>query len=183
NLLLAIAAGERGRFGLAWVDLAGGRFLLTETDDAEGLAAELARLQPAETLIAEDGGWSRVVTSLPGLRRRTPWHFDHDAAMRELNRFFGTRDLGGFGVDGLELSAAAAGPLLGYSVETRRSAVPHLAAMAVESASETIAMGAAARRNLGMVTHPEGRREHTLLGSVYESVTPMGVRLLRPWLN
>src|SRR5699024_3889545 len=139
NLLLAIAAGERGRFGLAWVDLAGGRFLLTETDDAEGLAAELARLQPAETLIAEDGGWSRVVTTLPGLRKRPPWHFDHDAAMRELNRFFGTRDLGGFGVDGLDLAGGAAGALLAYVEETQKSALPHLPGMAVESASETVA--------------------------------------------
>ena len=183
NLLLAIAAGERGRFGMAWVDLAGGRFLLTETDDAEGLAAELARLQPAETLVAEDDGWPRVVATLPGLRKRPPWHFDPDAAMRELNRFFGTRDLGGFGVDGLDLAIAAAGALLGYVEETQKSALPHLSGMAVESASETIAMDAATRRNLEIDTHPEGRREHTLLGIVDETVTPMGARLLRRWLN
>src|SRR5699024_3101754 len=65
NLLLAVTAGGKGRFGLAWVDLAAGRFALTETDDTEGLAAELARLQPAETLIAEDGAWPRAVTALP----------------------------------------------------------------------------------------------------------------------
>ncbi|HET6587970.1 MAG TPA: DNA mismatch repair protein MutS, partial [Oleiagrimonas sp.] len=86
NLLMAIAAGDRGRYGLAWVDLAGGRFLLSEADSAEALAAELARLQPAETLIAEDAAWPRAVTILSGLRKRPPWHFDHDAAKRELNR-------------------------------------------------------------------------------------------------
>src|SRR3954466_4439278 len=36
NLLLAIAAGK-DRFGLAWVDLASGRFLLSEVADAEAL--------------------------------------------------------------------------------------------------------------------------------------------------
>ncbi|MFC5435488.1 DNA mismatch repair protein MutS [Rhodanobacter umsongensis] len=183
NLLLAIAAGANGGYGLAWVDLSSGRFLLSEVPHAEGLAAELARLQPAETLIDENVAWPRLVSSLPGLRKRPPWHYDGDAAKRELNRFFGTRDLGGFGVDGMHLAIAAAGCLLGYVEETQKSALPHLTGMAVESASETIALDAATRRNLELDTHPSGRTEHTLLGVIDDTVTPMGARLLRRWLT
>ncbi|HEV2622649.1 MAG TPA: DNA mismatch repair protein MutS [Frateuria sp.] len=183
NLLLSIHAGAQGAFGLAWVDLTSGRFLLSEAATAEALAAELARLQPAETLIGEDGAWPKLVTALPGLRKRPPWHYDLDAARRELNRFFGTRDLSGFGVDGLPLAIAAAGCLLGYVEETQKSALPHLTGMAVESAGETIALDAATRRNLELDTHPSGRIEHTLLGVLDETVTPMGARLLRRWLN
>ncbi|HEX7815715.1 DNA mismatch repair protein MutS [Dyella sp.] len=183
NLLLAIAAGAHGAYGLAWADLSSGRFLLSEVPSAEGLAAELARLQPAETLVSEDIAWPRLVSALPGLRKRPPWHFDGDAARRELNRFFGTRGLDGFGVDGLPLAIAAAGCLLGYVEETQKSALPHLSGMAVESASETIALDAATRRNLELDTHPSGRIEHTLLGVLDETVTPMGARLLRRWLN
>ncbi len=183
NLLLAIAAGANGAYGLAWVDLSSGRFLLSEVPHAEALAAELARLQPAETLIDENVAWPKLVSSLPGLRKRPPWHYDGDAAKRELNRFFGTRDLGGFGVDGMNLAIAAAGCLLGYVEETQKSALPHLTGMAVENASETIALDAATRRNLELDTHPSGRTEHTLLGVLDETVTPMGARLLRRWLN
>lgn len=183
NLLLAIAAGTRGDYGLAWVDLGSGRFLLSQVPNAEALAAELARLQPAETLVDESVAWPKLVGALPGLRRRPPWHFDADAATRELNRFFGTRDLGGFGADGLPLAVAAAGCLLGYVEETQRSALPHLSGMAVESAGETIALDAATRRNLELDTHPSGRTEHTLLGVLDETVTPMGARLMRRWLN
>ena len=183
NLLLAIAAGANGGYGLAWVDLSSGRFLLSEVPNAEALAAELARLQPAETLVDESVAWPKLVSTLPGLRKRPPWHFDTDAARRELNRFFGTRDLGGFGVDNLPLATAAAGCLLGYVEETQKSALPHLSGMAVESASETIALDAATRRNLELDTHPSGRTEHTLLGVLDETVTPMGARLLRRWLN
>jgi DNA mismatch repair protein MutS len=183
NLLLAIHAGAQGAFGLAWVDLSSGRFLLTEVPSAEALAAELARLQPVETLVGEDGGWPKLVSALPGLRKRPPWHFDGDAARRELNRFFGTRDLSGFGVDGLPLAIAAAGCLLGYVEETQKSALPHLTGMAVEAASETIALDAATRRNLELDTHPSGRIEHTLLGVLDETVTPMGARALRRWLT
>ncbi|MBT2144677.1 MULTISPECIES: DNA mismatch repair protein MutS [unclassified Rhodanobacter] len=183
NLLLAIAAGTHGAYGLAWVDLSSGRFLLSEAPNAEALAAELARLQPAETLVGEDVAWPKLVSALPGLRKRPPWHFDGDAAKRELNRFFGTRDLGGFGVDKLPLAVAAAGCLLGYVEETQKSALPHLTGMAVESASETIALDAATRRNLELDTHPSGRTEHTLLGVLDETVTPMGARALRRWLT
>ena len=183
NLLLAIAAGAGGAYGLAWVDLSSGRFLVSEAPHAEALAAELARLQPAETLVDESVAWPRLVSSLPGLRKRPPWHFDGDAARRELNRFFGTRDLGGFGVDQLPLAVAAAGCLLGYVEETQKSALPHLTGMAVESAADTIALDAATRRNLEIDTHPGGRTEHTLLGVLDETVTPMGARLLRRWLN
>jgi DNA mismatch repair protein MutS len=183
NLLMAISAGAHGAYGLAWVDLASGRFLLSEVPSAEALASELARLQPAETLVGEDVAWPKFVSSLPGLRKRQPWHFDGDAARRELNRFFGTRDLGGFGVDRMPLAIAAAGCLLGYVEETQKSALPHLSGMAVESAGETIALDAATRRNLELDTHPSGRTEHTLLGVLDESVTPMGARLLRRWLN
>jgi DNA mismatch repair protein MutS len=183
NLLMAISAGAHGAYGLAWVDLASGRFLLSEVPSAEALASELARLQPAETLVGEDVAWPKFVSSLPGLRKRQPWHFDGDAARRELNRFFGTRDLGGFGVDRMPLAIAAAGCLLGYVEETQKSALPHLSGMALESAGETIALDAATRRNLELDTHPSGRTEHTLLGVLDESVTPMGARLLRRWLN
>ena len=182
NLLLAIAAGRDG-YGLAHVDLASGRFLLGEVGDAEALAAELARLVPAETLVAEDLAWPSFVKSLPGLRKRAPWHFDVATAQRELARFFGTRDLSGFGCDGHPLAVAAAGALLGYVEETQKSSLPHIAGMAFETADDSIAMDAATRRNLELDTHPSGNREFTLLGVLDRTITPMGARLLRRWLH
>ena len=187
NLLLAIAASPSGegatRFGLAWIDLASGRFVLSEVAGAEALAAELARLAPAETLVGEDVAWPKVVASLPGLRKRAPWHFDQATATRELSRFFGTRDLAGYGCDGMPLAIAAAGALLGYVEETQKSALPHIAGLAIENASDTIALDAATRRNLELDTNASGRTEHTLLGVVDRTITPMGARLLRRWLH
>jgi DNA mismatch repair protein MutS len=182
NLLLAIAAGK-SNYGLAWIDLSTGRFLLSEIADTEALAAELARLTPAETLVGEDVAWPAFVVALPGLRKLGPWHFDATTAQRELARFFGTRDLSGYGVDGCPLAVAAAGALLGYVEETQKSALPHLAGLAVESADETVAMDAATRRNLELDAHASGNRDFTLLGVLDCSITPMGARLLRRWLH
>ncbi|HTI94946.1 MAG TPA: DNA mismatch repair protein MutS [Rudaea sp.] len=182
NLLLAIAAGKTG-FGLAWIDLAGGRFLLSESADVEALASELARLAPAETLIPEDAVWPEFVAALPGLRKRAPWHFDTETAQRRLCAFFSVRDLSGFGCNGMPLGIAAAGALLGYVEETQKSALPHLSGLAVENARETIALDAATRRNLELDTHPSGNIENTLLGVLDETVTPMGARELRRRLH
>ncbi|MGA9343358.1 MAG: DNA mismatch repair protein MutS, partial [Rhodanobacteraceae bacterium] len=187
NLLLAIACGStdsEGRsYGLAWIDLAAGRFVLAEVGGDDALAAELARLAPAETLISEDEAWPGHVSDLPGLRRRAPWQFDIVTARREIARFFRTRDLSGFGCDDLQLAIGAAGALLGYVEETQKAALPHLTGLRVEAPGETIALDAATRRNLELDTHADGRSEHTLLGVLDSSVTPMGARMLRRWIH
>ena len=182
TLLMAVCR-ERERFGLAWADLAGGRFLVSEAASLEQLLAELARLEPAELLLPDEDGWPAALQARTGVRRRAPWHFDADASRRRLCGFFGVRDLSGFGCEDLPLAVAAAGALLGYVEETQKERLPHLAGIAVEAGDETIAMSAATRRHLELDQHVEGRGEHTLLGVLDNSITPMGGRLLRRWLH
>ncbi|TXK66061.1 DNA mismatch repair protein MutS [Alkalisalibacterium limincola] len=182
TLLMAVARGRQG-YGLAWADLAGGRFLVGEARDEEQLAAELARLEPAELLLPDEDGWPAFLLGRTGLRRRAPWHFDAEGGQRQLTRFFGTRDLEAFGVQGKPLAVAAAGALLGYVEETQKQQLPHLRRLAMEAGDETIAMNAATRRHLELDSRVDGRSEHTLAGVLDSSVTPMGGRLLRRWLH
>ena len=53
--LLAAVHANGERYGLAWLDLAAGRFAVMEVSGSEALAAELERLRPAEILVAEGG--------------------------------------------------------------------------------------------------------------------------------
>ena len=53
NLVAAVFA-DGDAVGVAWLDLAGGRFRLTELEDKESLAGELERLRPAEVIIDEE---------------------------------------------------------------------------------------------------------------------------------
>ncbi len=182
NLLLAIArAGTR--FALAWADVAGGRFVLSEVDDESSLGAELARLRPAEVLVPEDVSGIAAIESATGARRRPPWHFDADSGERALCGFFGTRDLAGFGVASMKAAIGAAGALLQYLKDTQRNALPHLAGLSAETAGDSVAMDAATRRNLEIDQHPQGEHHATLAGVLDRAVTPMGSRLLRRWLN
>jgi DNA mismatch repair protein MutS len=74
--LLAAVARDGENFGLAWLDLAAGRFTLLESCGAETLSGELERLRPAELLLSEDA--ARAALERPGtaLRARPPWHFE-----------------------------------------------------------------------------------------------------------
>jgi DNA mismatch repair protein MutS len=181
-LVGCVHAGAAG-IGVAWLDLAGGRFRVARLDGPEALAAELERLQLAELLVDEESRLPPTVRALPGLKTRPPWHFDLDAAHRLLCRQFGVADLTGFGCAELPEAVQAAGCLLQYVLDTQRSALPHLRGLATETRDEALVMDAATRRNLELDRSLTGRHEHTLLGVLDETATPMGGRLLRRWLN
>jgi DNA mismatch repair protein MutS len=140
-------------------------------------------LQPAELLVDEESRLPGFVREQAGLKTRPPWHFDHDVATRLLCRQFGVADLAGFGCAELPEAVQAAGCLLQYVLDTQRSALPHLRGLATESRDEALVLDAATRRNLEIDRSLSGRHEHTLLGVLDETATPMGGRLLRRWLN
>jgi DNA mismatch repair protein MutS len=183
TLLLAVARGKQGHFGLAWADLAGGRFLVNEVASDDALEAELARLEPAEILLPDDDGWPASLRDRTGVRRRAPWLFDADSGRRQLLQFFALHDLSGFGIEDKPLCIAAAGALLGYVEETQKQRLPHLTAIAVEASDGAIAMNAATRRHLELDTRVDGDVRTTLLGVLDSTISPMGGRLLRRWLH
>ncbi len=182
TLLMAIARGRKG-YGLAWADLAGGRFVVNEVEGDDGLEAELARLEPAEILLPDEDGWPDFMQGRHGLRRRAPWLFDADNGRRQLLQFFQVRDLNGFGIEHLPLATGAAAALLGYVEETQKQRLPHLGAIRTESAGDAIAMNAATRRHLELDSRVDGDTANTLLGVLDTTITPMGGRLLRRWLH
>ncbi|GAB3313784.1 DNA mismatch repair protein MutS [Luteimonas notoginsengisoli] len=182
TLLLAVARGKNG-YGLAWADLAGGRFLVNEVAGDDALEAELARLEPAELLVPDEDGWPPFTATRGGLRRRAPWLFDADSGRRQLLQFFNLHDLSAFGIDERPLAISAAGALLGYVEETQKQRLPHLTSIAMESSDGAIAMNAATRRHLELDTRVDGEQKHTLLGVLDGTITPMGGRLLRRWLH
>jgi DNA mismatch repair protein MutS len=182
NLLLALQQ-IKNHYGLASLDLSGGRFTVSQVDGEGALLGELERLKPAEILVSEDMTLPRALREHPGLRRQAPWHFDLDSATRALCAQFGTRDLDGFGCTDLPVAIAAAGCLLQYVKDTQRSALPHLTDIRVERHEDSVILDAASRRNLELEHSLSGRHEHTLIGVLDRSVTPMGSRLLRRWIN
>src|SRR5246500_2067493 len=182
DTLAAALVREGERFGLAWLDLAAGRFTVLESRGNGALAAELERLKPAELLIAE-GAAGDTPAGGAVLRERPPWHFELSSASRLLTDQLGTLDLKGFGVDELPLAIRAAGALLQYVRDTQKSALPHIRAIPIEERSDALALGAPPRRNLEIDGSLSGNEAATLFALLDGSVTAMGSRALRRWLN
>ncbi|WP_133717913.1 DNA mismatch repair protein MutS [Methylocaldum gracile] len=182
NLLVAIVQlGEI--YGLAGLDLAGGRFTVQQVTSLERLAGELERLNPSELLISEEWSPPPTIAARRGITRRPSWHFDPESARHRLLLQFKTQDLSGFGCEGSPAAIAAAGCLLQYVQDTQKSALPHIQGLRTETGEESIILDAASRRNLELDFHPSGRVNLTLFGVLDRTSTAMGGRLLRRWLH
>ena len=181
DTLVAALARDGERFGLAWLDLAAGRFTVLQSLGAGSLAAELERLKPAELLLSEDA--PQELRRETALRTRPPWHFELASASRLLTDQLGTLDLKGFGADDLPLAIGAAGALLQYVRDTQKSALPHIRGLTVEERCDGLHIDAATRRNLELDASMTGREEATLFALLDTCATAMGSRQLRRWLN
>ena len=189
RLLAAVNPGPRGAHGLAVLNMSSGDFVVTECDAEDALATEIARLAPAEILVADDhlrpGGRaaSGVLAGCPGLTPRPPWMFDTASARRLLLDQFGTRDLRGFGCESLELGIGAAGCVLEYARATNCGPVPHVSGLRTERHEDTVVLDAVSRRNLEITESVTGEAERSLAGILDRTVTAMGSRLFRRWLG
>jgi DNA mismatch repair protein MutS len=182
NLVAAVYSGK-DRVGIAWLDLAGGRFRLTQVPDIEAMRGELERLRPAELIVDEDQQTGVAAGDRVRVTRRPPWHFEFDSAQRLLCAQFGTRDLSGFGADGFDHGVAAAGALLQYVTDTQKASLPHLQSITVERREEAVIMDGPTRRNLELEESLTGHDQHTLAGVMDRCQSPMGSRLLRRWIQ
>ncbi len=181
NLLVAVhSRGEH--HGLAWLDLASGRFRAMEVSSTTALEAELARLRPAELLVQEQTA-TPIASDFAAIQRVRPaWHFEPEQARRRLCLRYGVTTLDGFGIDPDSLALGAAGCVLTYGEEMHCGDLPHLLPLQLERRSDCIQMDPATRRHLEVLDSHDGDQRHTLAALMDSTVTTMGSRLLRRWL-
>ncbi len=178
NYLAAVYQNGK-KFGLACIDHSTGEFTVAEYPDRAQLEDELNRLTPSELLIPEDqtaafGALAHALaydgyTFLPG--QAQPLLLDH----------FGVQSLDGFGCSGLLSAIGAAGAALHYLIHQLRRNCSHLRSVRVRESLDVMLIDAASQRNLDLIEARSGR-EHTLLGVMDRTHTPMGARLLREWI-
>ncbi|HDI3139997.1 TPA: DNA mismatch repair protein MutS [Vibrio cholerae] len=182
NLIAAIYH-HNGRFGYATMDITSGRFLLSEPQTEEEMAAELQRTSPRELLFPEDFSPVHLMASRQGNRRRPIWEFELDTAKQQLNQQFGTRDLVGFGVEQAKLGLCAAGCLIQYVKDTQRTALPHIRSLTWDRQDQSVILDAATRRNLELTHNLAGGTDNTLAEVLDHCATPMGSRMLKRWIH
>lgn len=186
NYLLGLVVQDQ-RVGTAVVDVSTGEFRAGELA-LNGLAEFILTLAPAEILLstAPQPAVEGLLREKPWLTvtRREEWTFNHDYAVETLNDHFGTLSLKGFGVEDLPLGISAAGGVLAYLRENQKEKLIHINRLARAADEEYMIIDSSSRRNLELVLSLHSARKHgTLLGTIDQTRTPMGGRMLVQWIN
>ncbi len=177
NYLAAVARAGKV-LGLAYADLSTGEFKAAEFATEGALLDELARIEPAETLIPDEGAG---LPEVPNAQPADGYAFLPDHAHEALVAHFGVHSLDGFGCGGLTAAIGAAGAILHYLRHQMHRSVDHLRHLRPYAPDGHVLIDAASQANLELVASKSGKR-HTVLHAIDRTGTPMGARLLRQWL-
>ena len=156
---------------IAAADISTGRFE-TMTCRPADLPAELARLRPSETVVAE--GATLDIADAHMFDRAA---FSSSRAETALKRLFGVATLDGFGQFG-RAELAAMGGLVAYLDHAGKGTLPFLAPPLCKTSGAHVAIDAATRESLEIVATTGGARAGSLLGAIDRTVTGAGARLL-----
>lgn len=186
NLLAAITLDNK-QFGLAYLDVASGRFEACSLENTSQLGAELERLKPSELLIPDDDylmqALGELIENRAGLVRYPAWHFETQSCKKRLTEHFGTQDLVAFGCNDKPTIIQAAGGILHYAKTMLQNKLEHIYSLNTYQTDDSLVLDAISRRNLEIDTNLSGGTSHTLASILDHCSTAMGSRLLTRWLN
>ena len=172
------------RCGIAACDVSTGEFFVQQTENKPvPLKAALDAMNPGEILTNSP----ETVQPMTALKCRgyAVAAFQSQNARETLLKHFGVSSLIALGLDAaLSAAAQAAGALMRYLNETQKNAMQHIARIRVVEKGDVMPLDAATRRNLELTETIRGRTaQGSLLSILDETVTAMGGRLLRSWVE
>ncbi|MDD3654938.1 MAG: DNA mismatch repair protein MutS, partial [Desulfotomaculaceae bacterium] len=190
NYLVSINPGKDA-YGLAVSDITTGCFMVTSfsgTGARLGLTEELARLRPAEVIVprSEVETFPRAIlpASMPVISGYREAAFAQDEARQMIERQFGASFSNCKRIFASEHMVAAAGSLLSYLQETQKRELSHLNKIQLYQPGKYMILDAQTRRNLELTKSiMGGSRKNTLLDVLDHTVTAMGGRLIRNWIE
>ncbi len=191
NYLAAVAlpsplATSEDRIGFAFIDVSTGEFGLSEFP-LKQLFEQASSLQPQELLVQKRD--LETIKTLMGeyyhvlYTKVDDWVFNADYAYELLINHFKTQSLKGFGIEEMHIGTIAAGAVMNYLQETQKSNIPHIKKIVPHDVSEYMVLDASTKRNLEITTNISGQPEGTLYSIIDRTLTPMGGRMLKQWIN
>lgn len=186
NNYLAALSEIAGQYGLAWLEVSTGAFIVQAVAEKD-LPSALERISAREILIADKmvqrenlfdvfAPHQNIITPLSGSL------FDSQNAQKRLEQIFGVGTLDSFGAfSRAEISAA--GTLVDYVERTQKGKIPHLMRPVQLSGGSTMEIDGATRRNLELTRTLSGERKGSLLDIIDRTVTGAGARSLQARLS
>jgi DNA mismatch repair protein MutS len=186
NIYLVGIIEQDGKFGMAIVDLSTGEFKVTLIQDPSSFKDELTRIKPAEIIIPNNNSMelsSYLDEINPTITKTEHRNWYPDTCEYLLMDHFQVQNLHVLGLDH-ELLIQCAGAVLAYLRETQKAALTHITHITNYSLSQYLQIDASSFRNLELSrTIREGKKVGSLLGVIDQTVTSMGARLLRSWIE
>ncbi len=179
NYLASVIVDERSA-SVSYADITTGEFCVTELP-LEALRAELTRLHPAEILLPDNQHLNDMING-----HQTPypaWRFEPGKCTETLLAHFTTSTLDGFGLKHHSLAVRAAGAIIQYLKDTQPNSLSLLTSLRSYSIDEFMTLDASTRRNLELDETLRRERKGSLLGTLDQTVSPMGKRLMHQWVS
>jgi len=190
NYLLSLFAGKSGLWGLSFLDVSTGEFRVTELAELEEVLAESACVSPREIILPSsfrDSRQMKDIAEITGERIVTfmdDWVYDLDYVQRLFRNHFNGASAVSAGCEGLTVGVLAAGAVLHYLGETQKGSSAHVTKIIPYQTREYLVLDETTRRNLELTaTMAEGKRKGSLIGLMDLTVTAMGGRKLKQWIN
>ncbi|MDC7224953.1 MAG: DNA mismatch repair protein MutS, partial [Spirochaetales bacterium] len=191
NNYLAAVGYQGDSINFSYIDLSTGAFFTSLTPvegGAEFLRSELFRLSPGELILQESllekKEFQFLEEGLFILNKMPDWSFDTRTGEALLRKQFALNSLKAFGIDQESPLVISPGVILEYIEDTAKSLLPHINSLKVYSESDYLALDEATRKNLELVRNlQDGTRNYTLFEILDQTMTPMGTRLLKNWIQ
>jgi DNA mismatch repair protein MutS len=181
NFLCSIHFGSDS-FGIAFLDMSTGEFLLAQGD--ENYVRKLIKsFAPSEILYRR--GIRKQFTEMFGDSicsfSMEDWVYTNQFANESLTEQFGTKNLKGFGVENLPNGIVAAGAILQYLLDTQHKDRSHIRMLSRIDAEKYMWIDGFTAANLELLrpSQPNGK---CLLDILDRTISPMGSRLLKRWI-
>ena len=196
NWLAAVLASDNGHgpgWGLAVADVSTGEFQATQVRSSSQLNQELLRLRVAELLLPRSGDpeespvamapppWCPAGLAVGTVPRRA---FQRMAAETALQERFRLAGVAGLGLHALPLALGACGGLLHYLQDTQRGMTVPLEMPRTYALDQHLQIDQHTHRHLELTeTQRDGQWQGSLLWAIDRTLTAMGGRCLRRWLQ
>jgi len=182
NNYLASVCEVGGQYGLSWLDLSTGEFLVQPVP-RERVGASLDRIAPSEILLQDRLASQEIFNDYKNILTPQPSSlFDSQNAQKRLESLFGVGTLESFGALS-RAETAASGALIDYVNRTQKGKMPRVDRLRQITGGAVMDIDPATRRSLELVRTQTGERRGSLLDCIDRTATGAGARLLQARLS
>ncbi len=182
NNYLASLYFEKNSFGIAFIDISTGEFLVAQ-GNADYIDKLLQSFKPSEVIFQKSR--QRDFTETFGDRFYTyhldDWAYSGDYASEFLLKHFDVKSLKGFGIEKYPLAIIAAGVALHYLNETEHRNLQHISSVSRIEEDRYMWLDRFTIRNLELIGSAN-ENAVSLVDVLDKTCSPMGARLLRRWI-